>query len=82
MGRSKVGVALQLPPLRLRASEITFLEAGMVLRLPVARHEISEIRIGGLQLAKARPVRNGDHRGALVEGADTTQRSGDDMRVN
>jgi flagellar motor switch protein FliM len=40
----------------------------MVLRLPVARHESSEIRIGGLQLAKARPVRSGDHRGALLHG--------------
>jgi flagellar motor switch protein FliM len=68
MGQAKVGVALQLPPLRLRASDVASLEPGMVLRLPVARHESSEIRIGGLQLAKARPVRSGDHRGALLHG--------------
>jgi flagellar motor switch protein FliM len=69
MGQAKVGVALQLPPLQLRASDVASLEPGMVLRLPVARHESSEVRIGGLQLVKARPVRSGDHRGALLEGA-------------
>jgi flagellar motor switch protein FliM len=54
MGQAKVGVALQLPPLQLRASDVASLEPGMVLRLPVARHESSEVRIGGLQLVKAR----------------------------
>jgi flagellar motor switch protein FliM len=69
MGQGKVGVALQLPPMRLRASDVASLEPGSVLRLPVARHESSEVRIGGLHLAKARPVRSGDHRGALLENA-------------
>ena len=69
MGQSRVGVVLQLPPIRLRASDVATLEPGAVLRLPVPKHESSEIRVGGLQLAKARPVRCGDHRGALLEGA-------------
>jgi flagellar motor switch protein FliM len=69
MGQSKVGVVLQLPPVRLRASEVAALEPGAVLRLPVPRHELFEIRVGGLHLAKARPVRSGDHRGAQLEVA-------------
>lgn len=69
MGQSKMGVALQLPPMRLRASEVAALEPGMVLRLPVSRLESSEVRIGGLRMAKARPVRSGDQRGALLEGS-------------
>jgi flagellar motor switch protein FliM len=68
MGKSRMGIALQLPSMRLRASEVAALEPGMVLRLPVSRHESSEVRIGGLRMAKARAVRSGDHRGALLEG--------------
>jgi len=38
------------------------------LRLPLAKHAISELRIGGLQLGRAHPVRTGEHRGAQLEG--------------
>lgn len=65
---AKAGVSLQLPTMRLRASEVAMLEPGMVLRLPVARYETSELRIGGLALARARPVRSREHRGARLEG--------------
>lgn len=82
MGMSKVNVTLQLPPLRLRASAIASLEVGGVLRLPVAKHQNSEMRISGLQLAKARPVRSGDHRGALLEGDGMAQQSSAEMRVS
>ena len=67
MGRAKMGVALQLPSMRLRASDIASLEPGKVLRLPMARHESSEIRAGGLYMGRARPVRSGDHRGAVLD---------------
>ncbi len=77
MGQAKMGIALQLPPIRLRASEVASLEPGTVLRLSVPRHESSEVRIGGLRLAKARPVRSGEHRGALLECA-----AAGEMRVN
>jgi flagellar motor switch protein FliM len=88
MGQSRLGVTLQLPPIRLRASEVATLEPGTVLRLPVPRHESSEIRIGGLWLAKACPVRSGDHRGALLEGASNglvaapRAQSASELRVN
>ena len=68
MGEVKFGAALQFPSMRLRASELTSMEPGMVLRLPLAKHAISELRIGGLQLGRAHPVRTGEHRGAQLEG--------------
>jgi flagellar motor switch protein FliM len=67
MTDAKAGVSLQLPAMRVRASEIAALEPGTVLRLPVARHEPLEFRIGGMSFAQARPVRSREHRGALLE---------------
>lgn len=67
MAESKVEVLLQLPAVRLRASQITSLEPGTVLRLPVARYETSELIVGGLPMGKARAVRSGEHRGARLE---------------
>jgi flagellar motor switch protein FliM len=68
MGGARFGTTLQFPPVRLRASELTSLEAGMILRLPLSTHETGELRVGGLQFGRAYPVRIGDHRGALMEG--------------
>jgi flagellar motor switch protein FliM len=68
VGGVKFGAALQFPSMRLRASELAALEPGMVLRLPLARHSISELRVGGLQFGRAHPVRTGEHRGAQLEG--------------
>jgi flagellar motor switch protein FliM len=69
MGEAKVGAVLQFPVMRLRASELTTLESGMVLRLPLPKHSTSELRVGGLQLGRAYPVRTGEHRGAQLEHA-------------
>lgn len=68
MGEVKVGAVLQFPPVRLRAAEMTSLEPGMVLRLPLPRYEMGELRVGGLQFGRAYPVRMGEHRGAQIEG--------------
>jgi len=68
LSRAMAGVTLQLPAMRLRASQVAELEPGTVLRLPISRHECSEVRIGGLKLADAQPVRSGEHRGAQLEG--------------
>lgn len=68
MGEAKVGAVLQFPPVRLRAVELTALEPGMVLRLPLPRHETAELRVGGLQFGRAHPVRSGEHRGAELDG--------------
>ncbi|HEU4636866.1 MAG TPA: FliM/FliN family flagellar motor switch protein, partial [Edaphobacter sp.] len=67
MADSRVEVQLQLPVIRLRAGLIRSLEAGSVLRLPMARHEACELIVGGLQMGKARAMRTGEHRGARLE---------------
>src|ERR1700728_884618 len=53
MGEARVGTVLQFPMMRLRAKELVTLEPGTVLRLPLARHSISELRVGGLQFGQA-----------------------------
>jgi flagellar motor switch protein FliM len=68
MAQAKAGVSLQLPAVRLRASEIAALERGAVLRMPMARHEPLELRIGGLPFASARAVKSREHRGAQLDG--------------
>ena len=68
LGETKVGAVLQFPPVRLRAVELTALEPGMVLRLPLPKHETAELLVGGLQFGRAHPVRSDEHRGAQIEG--------------
>jgi flagellar motor switch protein FliM len=68
MGEMNIGAALQFPAMRLRASELSTLTPGMILRLPLAKHAASELRMGGLQFGRAHPVRTGEHRGAQLEG--------------
>lgn len=67
MRKSKVEVLLQLPHMRLAATQIAALEPGSLLRLPMAKHESSELIVGGISMGKAQPVRSGDHRGALLD---------------
>ena len=68
MGETKIGAVLQFPVMRLRGSELAALAPGAVLRLPLAKHAASELRLGGLQFGRAHPVRTGEHRGAQLEG--------------
>jgi flagellar motor switch protein FliM len=71
MGEAKFGALLQFPTMRLRASELVALAPGSILRLPLAKHVTSELRVGGLTLGPAHPVRAGEHRGGqLVGGGD------------
>jgi flagellar motor switch protein FliM len=53
--------------MRLRGNELAALEPGTILRLPLAKHSVSELRVGGLQFGRAYPVRTGEHRGAQLE---------------
>lgn len=80
VGESTVSAMLQFPSVRLKARELAALAPGTTLRLPLPRHAAAEFRVGGLTLAKARPVRVGEHRGARMEtpGAaeETTRRDG------
>jgi flagellar motor switch protein FliM len=55
--------------MRLRASEVAALESGTVLRLPLPRSWLAELRVGGLHFGQANPVRTGEHRGAQLYGA-------------
>jgi flagellar motor switch protein FliM len=80
MGEARVGTVLQFPMMRLRAKELVTLEPGTVLRLPLARHSISELRVGGLQFGQAHPVRTGEHRGAQLEAVNDDER--DDVSDN
>jgi flagellar motor switch protein FliM len=73
MGEAKLGAVLQFPVMRLPAGELTALEPGMILRLPMPKHSTSELRIGGLQFRQAHPVRMGEHRGAQLEHEDESE---------
>jgi flagellar motor switch protein FliM len=68
MEGAQFGGVLQFPPMRLNAGELASLAPGKVLRLPVARHASAELRVAGLPMFQALPVRSGEHRGAQVKG--------------
>jgi flagellar motor switch protein FliM len=74
MGEAKLGAVLQFPTLRMRASELATLVPGTVLRLPLAKHSASELRVGGLRFGQAYPVRVGEHRGAQLESCNDVYR--------
>lgn len=67
MGDAKFSAQLQFPSMQLRASELVALAPGSILRLPLAKHATAELRVGGLLLGSAHPVRTGEHRGAQLE---------------
>lgn len=67
VGESTVAAVLQFPTVRLMAREVAGLVPGAMLRLPTPRHAAAELRIGGLALGRARPVKVGEHRGARME---------------
>ncbi len=58
--------ALQLPSVRVAASEIEALEPGSIVRLNLPASAASELRIGGVSLFRAMPVRFGEHRAAQI----------------
>ena len=72
MSGARFNAALQFPPVRIRASELRRLEVGGLLRLPIARGDEAELRVGGLHFAQALAVRAGEHRGALLRENDRT----------
>jgi len=66
MRQTQVGMVLQLTPMKLPAKELITLEKGKILRLPLSRYELPELRVGGLPMMRAHPVRTSDHRGAQI----------------
>jgi flagellar motor switch protein FliM len=69
LGNARVGGALQLPCFRVPAREIEALEAGTLLRFPMASSKLAEFRVVGVPLFEASPVRHGEHRGAHLTAA-------------
>ncbi len=69
LAEASFGAVLQFPALRLRARELANLTPGHILRLPLPRHSAAELRVGGIALGQARPVRVGEHRGAQMQAA-------------
>ena len=65
--RIRFGAALQLPSVRLAASDLESLEPGMVLRFDLPANTLAEWKVGGQALARAQAIRLGSHRGARIE---------------
>ena len=64
----RIGAALQLPSVRVSATELQEMKPGSVLRLKMPASTMAELRFAGLALFQAFPVRSGEHRGAQVVG--------------
>ncbi len=64
----RIGAALQLPSVRVSATELHAMQPGSVLRLKMPASTMAELRFAGLALFQAFPVRSGEHRGAQVVG--------------
>jgi flagellar motor switch protein FliM len=65
--RIRFGGSLQLPTVKLPASQIQNLEPGSILRLDLAANTLPEWRVGGLPLSQAAAIRQGPHRAARIE---------------
>ena len=66
--RIRFGCSLQLPTVRLAASALEDIHPGDVLRLDVGSSALSELRVAGLPLMRARAMRHGEHRAARMDG--------------
>ena len=82
MGDARFGAVLQFPPMQLKARELAELTPGMVLRLPLPKHSEAELRISGLMLGRAHPVRTSEHRGAQIESMHSGGQSMAPMTTN
>jgi flagellar motor switch protein FliM len=58
--------ALQLPSVRIPATELDELQIGSIVRLNLPATQLSELRIAGIPLFHAVPVRADQHRGAQI----------------
>ena len=64
-----VQAALHFPPMRVRLEDLQTLKPGSLLPLPLARGVAAELRVAGVRVFRAEPVRSGDHRAARVLSA-------------
>ncbi|MDR3774259.1 MAG: FliM/FliN family flagellar motor switch protein [Terracidiphilus sp.] len=63
----RFGASLQLPSVRVAASELEKLEPGAVLRLNLPANTLPVWQVGGQRLAEAQAIRQGWHRAARIE---------------
>ncbi len=63
----RFGGSLQLPSVRVAASEVENLEPGAVLRLNLPANTLPVWQVGGQRLAEAQALRQGLHRAARIE---------------
>lgn len=63
----RFGGSLQLPAVRLAASEVESLQPGSILRLNLSANTLPVWRVGGQSLVQAQVIRQGAHRGARIE---------------
>jgi len=61
------GGSLQLPSVRIAASEIEDLQVGSILRLNLPANTLPIWKVGGQGIATAQPIRQGPHRAARLE---------------
>jgi len=62
-----LGGSVQLPPVRIQASEIQNIHPGSILGLGLSSTVSAEWKVAGQRLSEARVVRHGAHRGALLQ---------------
>ena len=63
---SHVHATLAFPVMRLRASDLESMQAGSLLPLPLAHGSCAELRVSGVPMFRAEPVRAGEHRAAQI----------------
>ncbi|MBS1815880.1 MAG: flagellar motor switch protein FliM [Acidobacteria bacterium] len=66
LGHAVFPVILRLPTVRLQAVDLSNLQPGQVLRLPLPQTECAQLNIGDTVVFRAQPIRAGEHRGARV----------------
>ena len=78
LGEAPVKAVLHLPSMRLHSRDLQSLQPGSLLHLPLQRNTPAELRVGGVAVYRAQPVRTNEHRAAhLMQLLDTPGRGGD-----
>ena len=71
-----VHATLHFPVMRIRTGDLRSLQPGSLLPLPLARGVPAELRIGGIGVFRAEPVRSGEYRAARIVHALESGRTG------
>lgn len=63
----RFGASLQLPPVRVQGRDLEGLKPGKILRLKLSAGDESELRVSGVPIFHAMPVKLGEHRAAHLK---------------